>query len=74
MGPIHLDESLVHWVNDGLMTLFFGGPHWPALVACTGAILANVEGVIVCFVLPEFRTDVGLLEHHSETLTGVGAG
>ncbi len=22
-GPIHLDESLVHWVNDGLMTIFF---------------------------------------------------
>ena len=22
-GPFHLDESLVHWVNDGLMTLFF---------------------------------------------------
>jgi NhaA family Na+:H+ antiporter len=23
VGPFHLDESLVHWVNDGLMTLFF---------------------------------------------------
>ena len=23
VGPIHLDESLVHWVNDGLMTIFF---------------------------------------------------
>ncbi len=23
LGPIHLDESLVHWVNDGLMTIFF---------------------------------------------------
>ncbi|MGI9596586.1 MAG: Na+/H+ antiporter NhaA, partial [Acidimicrobiales bacterium] len=23
LGPIHLDESLVHWVNDGLMTVFF---------------------------------------------------
>ena len=23
IGPIHLDESLVHWVNDGLMTIFF---------------------------------------------------
>ncbi len=23
LGPIHLDESLVHWVNDALMTLFF---------------------------------------------------
>ncbi len=22
-GPIHLDESLVHWVNDALMTVFF---------------------------------------------------
>ena len=22
-GPIHLDESLVHWVNDALMTIFF---------------------------------------------------
>jgi NhaA family Na+:H+ antiporter len=23
LGPIHLEESLVHWVNDGLMTIFF---------------------------------------------------
>lgn len=23
LGPIHLDESLAHWVNDGLMTIFF---------------------------------------------------
>ncbi len=23
IGPIELDESLVHWVNDGLMTIFF---------------------------------------------------
>ncbi len=23
VGPIQLDESLVHWVNDGLMTVFF---------------------------------------------------
>ncbi len=23
IGPVHLDESLVHWVNDGLMTIFF---------------------------------------------------
>ncbi len=23
VGPIHLDESLIHWVNDGLMTIFF---------------------------------------------------
>ncbi|MDH5519693.1 MAG: Na+/H+ antiporter NhaA, partial [Acidimicrobiia bacterium] len=23
VGPVHLDESLVHWVNDGLMTIFF---------------------------------------------------
>ncbi len=23
VGPIHLDESLLHWVNDGLMTIFF---------------------------------------------------
>ncbi len=23
IGPIHLDESLLHWVNDGLMTIFF---------------------------------------------------
>ncbi|MEL7154960.1 MAG: Na+/H+ antiporter NhaA [Actinomycetota bacterium] len=23
LGPIDLDESLVHWVNDGLMTIFF---------------------------------------------------
>ena len=23
LGSIHLDESLVHWVNDGLMTIFF---------------------------------------------------
>ncbi|MEM7272271.1 MAG: Na+/H+ antiporter NhaA [Actinomycetota bacterium] len=23
IGPIHLHESLVHWVNDGLMTIFF---------------------------------------------------
>ena len=23
LGPIHLDESLGHWVNDGLMTIFF---------------------------------------------------
>ncbi len=23
LGPVHLDETLVHWVNDGLMTLFF---------------------------------------------------
>ena len=23
LGPVHLDESLVHWVNDGLMTIFF---------------------------------------------------
>ena len=22
-GAIHLDESLIHWVNDGLMTIFF---------------------------------------------------
>ncbi len=22
-GPIHLDESLAHWVNDGLMAIFF---------------------------------------------------
>ncbi len=23
IGPIEIDESLVHWVNDGLMTIFF---------------------------------------------------
>lgn len=23
VGSIHLDESLLHWVNDGLMTIFF---------------------------------------------------
>ena len=23
LGPIHLEESLLHWVNDGLMTIFF---------------------------------------------------
>ncbi|MEZ5380019.1 MAG: Na+/H+ antiporter NhaA [Acidimicrobiales bacterium] len=23
IGPVELDESLVHWVNDGLMTIFF---------------------------------------------------
>ncbi|MGH1492442.1 MAG: Na+/H+ antiporter NhaA [Acidimicrobiales bacterium] len=23
LGPIHLHESLLHWVNDGLMTIFF---------------------------------------------------
>ena len=23
VGPVHLDESLVHWVNDGFMTIFF---------------------------------------------------
>jgi NhaA family Na+:H+ antiporter len=23
IGPIHLHESLLHWVNDGLMTIFF---------------------------------------------------
>jgi len=23
LGPIHLDESVLHWINDGLMALFF---------------------------------------------------
>ena len=23
VGPLHLDKSLYHWVNDGLMTIFF---------------------------------------------------
>ena len=23
LGVIHIDESLQHWVNDGLMTIFF---------------------------------------------------
>lgn len=23
VGPVHLDESLLHWINDGLMALFF---------------------------------------------------
>lgn len=23
VGPIHLDESVIHWINDGLMALFF---------------------------------------------------
>ncbi len=23
IGPIHLDESLTHWINDALMTIFF---------------------------------------------------
>jgi NhaA family Na+:H+ antiporter len=23
LGPVHLDESLLHWINDGLMALFF---------------------------------------------------
>ncbi|PZR34160.1 Na+/H+ antiporter NhaA [Caulobacter segnis] len=23
LGPVHLDESVLHWINDGLMALFF---------------------------------------------------
>ncbi|NOX77183.1 MAG: Na+/H+ antiporter NhaA, partial [Gammaproteobacteria bacterium] len=23
IGPLHLDKSLYHWVNDGLMAIFF---------------------------------------------------
>ena len=23
VGPVHLDESVIHWINDGLMALFF---------------------------------------------------
>lgn len=23
VGPVHLDESVLHWINDGLMALFF---------------------------------------------------
>lgn len=23
IGPVHLDESVLHWINDGLMALFF---------------------------------------------------
>lgn len=23
LGPLHLDESLLHWINDGLMAVFF---------------------------------------------------